>query len=113
MAPFFSIPNERDDELSRSTPAPLNGPVAAPISWGGGAASLLDPRFEHDSCGVGFVATTTGEATHDILEKAITALARLAHRGAVASDGLSSDGVGSDDGDSARAAVAGRRLWFG
>ncbi len=94
MAPFFSIPNERDDELSRSTPAPLNGPVAAPISWGGGAASLLDPRFEHDSCGVGFVATTTGEATHDILEKAITALARLAHRGAVASDGLSSDGVG-------------------
>ncbi len=55
---------------------------------------MLDSRFEHDSCGVGFVATTTDEATHGILELATTALARLAHRGAVAADGLSSDGVG-------------------
>ena len=94
MAPFFPIPDERDNELSRSTPASLSSPVAVPVSRGGGAASLLDARFEHDSCGVGFVATTTGKATHDILEKAVTALARLAHRGAVAADGLSSDGVG-------------------
>src|ERR1700712_4922711 len=56
--------------------------------------SLLDERFEHDSCGVGFVASTHAEANHPILEYALTALARLAHRGAVAADGLSSDGVG-------------------
>ena len=54
----------------------------------------MDPRFEHDSCGVGFVATTRGDAAHNILEHALTALARLAHRGAVAADGASSDGVG-------------------
>src|SRR5215475_4326585 len=55
---------------------------------------LIDPRFEHDSCGVGFVATLSNQASHEILTKALTALARLAHRGAVAADGKSSDGVG-------------------
>ena len=57
--------------------------------------SLIDARFEHDSCGVGFVATI-GEAPEDnsILQQALTALGRLAHRGAVAADGKSSDGVG-------------------
>ena len=62
------------------------------LAWSGG--SLLDPRFEFDSCGVGFVASLGSEADHPILEHALTALARLAHRGAVAADGASSDGVG-------------------
>jgi glutamate synthase domain-containing protein 2/glutamate synthase domain-containing protein 1/glutamate synthase domain-containing protein 3 len=56
--------------------------------------SLLDSRFDSDSCGVGFVAQLSAEPSHDILAKALTALARLAHRGAVAADGKSSDGVG-------------------
>ncbi len=56
--------------------------------------SLLDARFDIDSCGVGFVATVEGGATHRIVELALTALARLAHRGATAADGKSSDGVG-------------------
>src|SRR5882757_944169 len=56
--------------------------------------NLLDSRFDHDSCGVGFVATLRNQPTHEILTQALTALARLAHRGAVASDGKSSDGVG-------------------
>ncbi|HEX3470585.1 MAG TPA: glutamate synthase central domain-containing protein, partial [Silvibacterium sp.] len=56
--------------------------------------SLVDPRFEHESCGVGFVATLSNIPSHDILEKALTALARLEHRGAIASDGKSSDGIG-------------------
>ena len=56
--------------------------------------SLVDPRFDFDSCGVGFVARLSGEPSHDILERALTALARLEHRGAVAADGKSSDGVG-------------------
>jgi len=56
--------------------------------------SLLDARFDHDSCGVGFVASVDAVATHTILGQALTALGRLAHRGAVAADGKSSDGVG-------------------
>src|ERR1700756_293981 len=58
------------------------------------AGGLFDPRFDHESCGVGFVATLTNIPSHDILEKALTALARLEHRGAVAADGKSSDGIG-------------------
>src|SRR5579862_1903695 len=56
--------------------------------------SLVDPRFDSDSCGVGFVAQLSGEPSHAILNHALTALARLEHRGAVAADGKSSDGVG-------------------
>src|SRR3984885_11890662 len=56
--------------------------------------NLLDSRFDQDSCGVGFVAQLSGEPSHAILEHALTALARLEHRGAVAADGKSSDGVG-------------------
>jgi glutamate synthase (ferredoxin) len=55
---------------------------------------LIDEQFDHDSCGVGFVATVDGIASHEILQKALTALSRLAHRGATAADGKSSDGVG-------------------
>ncbi|MBB5064325.1 glutamate synthase-related protein [Granulicella mallensis] len=58
------------------------------------ASSLIDARFEHDSCGVGFVASVLGKASHKILQDALTALSRLEHRGAVASDGASSDGIG-------------------
>ena len=58
------------------------------------AGSLVDARFDSDSCGVGFVASVDARPTHEILQQALTALARLAHRGAVASDGKSSDGVG-------------------
>src|SRR5271165_4630468 len=56
--------------------------------------SLLNPRFDHESCGVGFVATLHGRSNHDILRLALTALGRLAHRGALAADRKSSDGVG-------------------
>ena len=59
------------------------------------ATSLVDERFDHDSCGVGFVAAIRETAaTHEILTQALTALARLEHRGATAADGKSSDGVG-------------------
>ncbi len=63
-------------------------------SSAGVSPSLIDERFEHDSCGVGFVASVDGVSCHEILQQAITALGRLAHRGATAADGKSSDGVG-------------------
>ena len=59
------------------------------------ASTLVDPRFDHDSCGVGFVATSdSAQASHEILRSALIALSRLEHRGATAADGKSSDGVG-------------------
>src|ERR1700742_4220312 len=58
------------------------------------APTLVDPRFDHDSCGVGFAATLRNQPSHQILTQALTALSRLAHRGAIAADGKSSDGVG-------------------
>ena len=63
-------------------------------SFSSGGASLVNSRFDHDSCGVGFVATLHGQSDHEILRLALTALGRLAHRGAIAADGKSSDGVG-------------------
>src|SRR5438105_13171900 len=58
------------------------------------ASGLYDPRFEHDACGVGFVARLSGEPGHDIVAKAVEAVANLSHRGAVAADGKSGDGSG-------------------
>ena len=58
------------------------------------AQGLYDPRFEHDACGVAFVATLTGEASHDIVAKALTALRNLDHRGAAGAETNSGDGAG-------------------
>src|SRR5262252_6292179 len=63
-------------------------------SFSSGRSNLLNSRFEHESCGVGFVATLHGSSEHEVLRLTLTALGRLAHRGAIAADGKSSDGVG-------------------
>ncbi|MER0243355.1 glutamate synthase large subunit [Streptomyces sp. HSW2009] len=55
---------------------------------------MYDPRNEHDACGVGFVATLTGEASHTLVEQALTVLRNLEHRGATGSDPDSGDGAG-------------------
>lgn len=55
---------------------------------------LYDPRHEHDACGVAFVATLTGVASHDIVAKALTALRNLEHRGAAGAEPTSGDGAG-------------------
>src|SRR4051812_50172065 len=41
---------------------------------------LYDPRFEHDACGIGFVARLTGEPGPDTLPQARTAVANMAQR---------------------------------
>ncbi len=56
--------------------------------------TLYDPRYEHDGCGIGFVARINGQAGHDILTMALTALGNQAHRGAVAADAKTGDGAG-------------------
>ncbi len=55
---------------------------------------LYDPRFEHDGCGVGFVAHLKGEKSHGIVQKGIELLLNLRHRGAVGSEKNSGDGAG-------------------
>jgi glutamate synthase domain-containing protein 2/glutamate synthase domain-containing protein 1/glutamate synthase domain-containing protein 3 len=55
---------------------------------------LYDPAFEHDACGVGFVARIDGEARHDIVQKAVQVLINLEHRGALGGDKSTGDGAG-------------------
>ncbi|WP_159942205.1 MULTISPECIES: glutamate synthase large subunit [unclassified Nocardiopsis] len=55
---------------------------------------LYDPAFEHDACGVGFVADLTGRRSHSIVEKALTVLRNLDHRGASGADPDDGDGAG-------------------
>ncbi|HVJ81415.1 MAG TPA: hypothetical protein VNC50_10135, partial [Planctomycetia bacterium] len=55
---------------------------------------LYHPNQERDACGVGFIADVHGRARHDILEKALLALSRCEHRGAVSADGRTGDGAG-------------------
>ncbi|OCQ99202.1 glutamate synthase subunit alpha [Oscillatoriales cyanobacterium USR001] len=49
---------------------------------------------ERDACGVGFIANQTGEATHEIIAKALPALTCLEHRGGCSADSDSGDGAG-------------------
>ena len=58
------------------------------------ASGLYDPANEHDACGVAFVATLTGIPSHDIVQKALTALVNLEHRGATGAEPDSGDGAG-------------------
>src|SRR5450631_2921118 len=76
------------------TTAPAMKPGKFPLRPEDFNGTLIDPRFDCDSCGVGFVAQLSGEPSREILNHALTALSRLEHRGAVAADGKSSDGVG-------------------
>jgi glutamate synthase (ferredoxin) len=57
-------------------------------------APLYDPRFEHDACGIGFVADAGGRNRERVLPLALAGLAALGHRGAFGADGESSDGAG-------------------
>lgn len=66
----------------------LNGNVI-PESIG-----LYNKEFEHDSCGVGFVANIKGEKSHDIVQNGIEVLENLKHRGAVGCDPNTGDGAG-------------------
>ena len=67
---------------------------AIPQQQGPAPQGLYDGRHEHDACGVAFVATLTGVASHDIVAKGLTALHNLDHRGASGAEPDSGDGAG-------------------
>src|SRR5579863_2651463 len=58
------------------------------------AAGLYDPGFEHDACGVGFVADLSGRGGHDVVARALRVLCHLEHRGAQGGDPGTGDGAG-------------------
>ncbi len=55
---------------------------------------LYRPSFEKDNCGFGLIAQMDGVPSHWLVQTAISSLACLTHRGAVAADGKSGDGCG-------------------
>ena len=63
--------------------------LAAPPRQG-----LYDPRFEHDSCGVGFVVNIKGKKSHRIIQQALEVLLNLRHRGACGCEANTGDGAG-------------------
>lgn len=56
--------------------------------------TLYSPDFEQDSCGFGLIAQLDDKPSHWLVNTAISSLAKLTHRGAVAADGKSGDGCG-------------------
>ena len=58
------------------------------------SVGLYNPAYEHDSCGVAMVVDMHGRRSRDIVDKAITALLNLEHRGAAGAEPHSGDGAG-------------------
>ena len=57
-------------------------------------SGLYRSEFEHDSCGVGFVADLKGRRTHRLVSLALEALCSQEHRGAQGADAETGDGAG-------------------
>ena len=68
------------DDKSNSTMASNNG--------------LYIPAFEHDSCGIGFVANIKGNKSHQNISDALTVLENMEHRGACGCENNTGDGAG-------------------
>jgi glutamate synthase (NADPH/NADH) large chain/glutamate synthase (ferredoxin) len=58
------------------------------------STSLYDPAFEKDACGVGMVATISGERSNEILRFGLRSICNLMHRGALDADARTGDGAG-------------------
>jgi glutamate synthase (NADPH) large chain len=55
---------------------------------------LYDPAFEHDACGIGFVAHIKGIKAHQNVDDALTILENMEHRGACGCEINTGDGAG-------------------
>ncbi|HET7530181.1 MAG TPA: glutamate synthase large subunit [Mycobacteriales bacterium] len=70
-------------------PALTQPGFAGPVKQG-----LYDPAYEHDACGVAFVADMHGRRSNAIVRDALTALHNLDHRGASGAEVNTGDGAG-------------------
>jgi glutamate synthase domain-containing protein 2/glutamate synthase domain-containing protein 1/glutamate synthase domain-containing protein 3 len=77
------VRNDRSDIQAMTPPRPGSAP-----------SGLYDPAYEHDACGVAFVARLDAVPSHETVERALTALANLEHRGAEGADANTGDGAG-------------------
>ncbi len=75
--------------IATSTPKTMTTKPKSPQKQG-----LYDPQFEHDACGVGFIAHLKGAKSHEIVQQGLTILLNLDHRGACGSEINSGDGAG-------------------
>ncbi len=57
-------------------------------------AGLYSAENEHDSCGIGFVASIKGNKSHDIVQRGLRVLLNMTHRGAESSDNVTGEGAG-------------------
>jgi glutamate synthase (NADPH) large chain len=57
-------------------------------------AGLYSQENEHDSCGIGFVASIRGDKSHEIVRRGLRVLVNMTHRGAESSDNVTGDGAG-------------------
>ncbi|MDB5191061.1 MAG: gltB, partial [Segetibacter sp.] len=55
---------------------------------------LYSPEFEHDACGIGFVANIKSNKSHQIVSDALTILENMEHRGACGCENNTGDGAG-------------------
>lgn len=55
---------------------------------------LYSPAYEHDGCGVGLVVKIDGSKHHSIVDKGLSVLEHMAHRGAEGADDVTGDGAG-------------------
>ncbi len=78
-------------ELMRHTDDPRFSEPGSREALGKG---LYDPVFEHDSCGVGFVARLDARPDHGVVADAVEILVNLEHRGAIGGDKATGDGAG-------------------
>ncbi len=59
-----------------------------------GNTGLYHPSYEHDSCGIGFIANIRGSKSHPIISDALTVLENMEHRGACGCENNTGDGAG-------------------
>ena len=59
-----------------------------------GPIGLYDPRNEHDSCGVSFVANLKGVRSNELVLTGLKALTNMEHRGATGAEPDTGDGAG-------------------
>ena len=57
-------------------------------------AGLYRSAFEHDNCGIGFVAHLKGKKSHNIIQRGLETLINMTHRGAEGADSKTGDGAG-------------------
>jgi glutamate synthase (ferredoxin) len=80
----WAVDNGTNDGINRNDAgtAQASSPAPGPLARQG----LYDPKFEHDACGIGFVADVKGRRSNRLVRQALQVLENLAHRGALGSE---------------------------